>query len=626
MMTYATFLPRKRQGISLIEILVVLVILLIGILSIVRLFPPGFLANKNAEAQTLASRLAKQETDRFASSSANLMDSIVPIKPIDNGGKLVFIVDLDATPDDMSDTKTAVLGADPYFYSNVNKHRRIINETVRIPIPSPTAAGRGSIYTLSSGPVYYRPSQDVIGEDTIIVSGSPLQSTVQRVEDPPQFSGPSQYAIDYETDEAPGVAQIAVSPVPYPRRFVLNYSYYDSNDRIQTVVDQKWPDTADFPNGELPANDGDWHPIKLPTGGKSMVPGSERVARKFKPLAKDSNGAFNWSQDPYEYGVLSDNENTFANVGVMAFNPKGYGYTEYGANGPVPLTAFIDYDVLDWHIIREDRVMPASPPYTVTLSLKNIKQLGDFETDQSTYVGIFRDDTIPFNARQEVLIYDLATGTPIDKSLYNINYKNGLVTFDQATGDAHKSGTLRFFYKAEGEWALQIQKASASYRPHIAVASGDELNVGLSEYALSVKADASGNRPRLYFPLMEAGKTVSIRQLFYSLQNDGSGPSRRVANATFKINDDRSKFEQVTVNGQTRLLTFIDLRDNGYPDARNWNYTTTGQAVAGMQGVSFRSRVLWNNGTAITESSNGNVERVRWRRIDNDTFLTRLTN
>src|ERR1043165_7525477 len=72
----------RENGISLIEVLVVMVLLLIGIFSLVRLFPPGFLINQQTEARTIASRLAKQEQDRFANLPGNLMDAVVPVELI----------------------------------------------------------------------------------------------------------------------------------------------------------------------------------------------------------------------------------------------------------------------------------------------------------------------------------------------------------------------------------------------------------------------------------------------------------------------------------------------------------------------------------------------------------------
>ena len=69
----------RQLGTSLIEVLIVIVLLLIGIFSVIRLFPPGFLAARHSETATLASRLAKQEMDRYTNAAANLMDAVVPV-------------------------------------------------------------------------------------------------------------------------------------------------------------------------------------------------------------------------------------------------------------------------------------------------------------------------------------------------------------------------------------------------------------------------------------------------------------------------------------------------------------------------------------------------------------------
>src|SRR2546421_5793491 len=93
----------RQTGISLIEVLVVLVLLLIGILSVIRLFPPGFLINKQVAETTAAGRLAKEEADRITNGAANLMDAIVPVIPIAVGGGYVFAIDTAATPDDFTE-------------------------------------------------------------------------------------------------------------------------------------------------------------------------------------------------------------------------------------------------------------------------------------------------------------------------------------------------------------------------------------------------------------------------------------------------------------------------------------------------------------------------------------------
>ncbi|MBM3496696.1 MAG: prepilin-type N-terminal cleavage/methylation domain-containing protein, partial [Armatimonadetes bacterium] len=157
--------PRTREtGFSLIEVLVVIVILTIGIFSVVRLFPTGFSINKQTESRTLAARLASQETNRFAATTAGLMDAILPTVVVANANSptgYYIRVDLDTTPDDLSTPASVAPGVDPHYVSGINRIRWIRGETVRIPNPSPLGGGlRGSVYVLSSGPVYDYPGID----------------------------------------------------------------------------------------------------------------------------------------------------------------------------------------------------------------------------------------------------------------------------------------------------------------------------------------------------------------------------------------------------------------------------------------------------------------------------------
>ena len=77
-----TKLHSVRSGFGLIEVLVVLVLLLIGIFSVVRLFPGGFLVNRQSEEATYAMRLARQQLDYYTQISSNVMDAIVPVVPV----------------------------------------------------------------------------------------------------------------------------------------------------------------------------------------------------------------------------------------------------------------------------------------------------------------------------------------------------------------------------------------------------------------------------------------------------------------------------------------------------------------------------------------------------------------
>lgn len=607
---------RNRLGVSLIEILVVLVLLLVGILSVIRLFPPGFLINKQVAEATAAARLSKQEMDRNQNGAANLMDSIVSVFPKPSGGGYVFAFDTGATPDDLTQADEAVYGIWAPYFSDVNKARRIIAETVRIPLPTSTTLGRGSVYMLSSGP-FMDVSWDGLNR-SIFIYGASLNRRfafegATAPPGPPDVS-PSSYAIDY------GGKQMAFIATPYPRQFLLNISYYNTTSQLTQLID--------IPI-DVPANTYDWVPIptaSLPADFQSLASFTDTCSRKFLDLSGSFTG---WSNvDPYQFYLdpnqsprIGASNGIGANVGVIVFNPLGRDFTEYTSTGPKPLTARIDYDVLDWHIIREDRPLPTSTPYEVSLSLTGLKKLGDIEDDQTIYqdlfAGITRSGAGTFGAAADFMVYNASTGTFVDPANYTVSYKDGSVRFADTFGDNNASATMRFFYRAHGDWALQLQKACARYRQHYA----NDAKPGFSEFYIGGWNGGGGTPTKVYFPLSEAGKTVAFREYWY---RTNAGQVARAANETFRVNANRTQFENV--NGQP--LTWIDITTtHGSPpdQAVGFDTSNSGYAVLGLQGLSFRTRVLWKNGSAVTATSNGNIISSRWRHADLDTILTRGT-
>lgn len=626
-----------RQGTSLIEVLTVMVVLLIGIFSVVRLFPPGFLITRQTEETTFAARLATAEIERFQNGAANLMDAIVPGFPDLTTGAFTF--DPDATPDDLSDARNVPSGVDPYYVSDVNRMRRVIGETVRVPLVSPTGsrgAGsaegeRGSIYMLSLGPSVMIP--DGAGRFlNLRVYGAPLRRVSGLEAENPDSArflrSPAQYAIDYGQTEGDdqGVTQIAFYPMPYPRRFRIQYDYLDpsTGETNTRIIDFPSDSDTRFADHMIPAYYEGWIALDSSQGyDPYVVPDSETVSRQFRQLARGDLWGFQQAaptNDPYEFKVLSDNIGPFANVGVLALNPLGRDYMEYSTYGLVPLTARIDYDVLDWRILREERAMPAAAPYTVRMSLKNLKRLGDMEEDQTAYQGLFRVAGSP-----DFLVYDTTSGMVVPPSEYRVDYKEGLVVFSDAFGAANAAGTFRFLYKAHGEWAVQVQKATSTYRRNRA------SQTGYDDYYLGYRynADLGRDVPCIYFSLSEAGKTVSVRELTYVVATGSPVQVKTVRNVTFKINDNPANF--VSLAGRT--LTYADVASRErFQDALYWPTGPTGaypypvEPIVGMQGLSFRARVVWSGGASVRQTATGNVLRTRWRKVDLDTILTRAGN
>jgi type II secretory pathway pseudopilin PulG len=616
---------RRKLGFSLIEVITVMVLLLIGIFSVIRLFPPGFLINRRTDEETSASRLAKQEMERYSVAAVNLMGAVIPVMPQASGAGFSWVYDPNVAPNDLNRILQAPFGLDPYYLSDVNQTRRIIGESVRIPVASVLGQGqRAGIYMLQSGPIYdvnsfasSNPCTAASATSSLRVYGGPMQRRYAEVTDVPSLDGPSQYAID-EDDGA-----VFFYPVDYPRSFVASYSFINASNQLQTAVSERIPsDCSAFPQGVIPAGFSGW--VRL--ANRNIVRDSDSVAREFRRLNLADPWAFETGtpvQDPYEFKLLSQTVQGTGNVGVLAFSPIGRDHTEQTANGSVPLTAYVDYDVLDWHIIHEDRPMPGAAPFQVKLSLKRIKKLGDIADDQTQYLGLFRNAGL---GAVDFLVYNTATGALVPQSAYSLDHRTGTVTFDNTFGAANAGGSFRFYYMAEGDWAVQVQKATDKFR-RVGIATP-----GFGEYYVGYRLDNSPavNRqaPTLFFPVTEAGKTVSIRQINYVDQN---GVLRQAGNESFKINDDPAQF--VTIAG--RRLTWVMLtQDQRHLDAYYWpfndgsvntSYIFPIEPVTGVQGVSFRVRVIWNDGVAIADGG-GTAPRIRWRKFDVDTVLTRSPN
>jgi type II secretory pathway pseudopilin PulG len=614
--------PKTRPtGISLIEILVVLVLLTIGILSVIRIFPPGFLLNQRTEEMTRASKLASLTSGFYTAGAANLPDAIVPL--VYNGSTSQFEIDSGVTPEDLSEVAPEPEGQFPwsYYFSGVNKTRRVQGESVRIPLPSPvqTPGGsiRGSVYMLRTGPFMdvNWPNQ----QRSIFVHGAPLvrrtRFEAQSEPVPSAFGmGPQEYAIDYDDKK------IAFAPSIRARRFLITYAYHEpATNQVKTVVNEAIDVPGDPPTDEVPANYDGWitFGVNLPQNAV-VVQFNETVTRRFKDLTTDpSFPNIAWdNQDPYQFYVRSAKEGGLFNAGVLVFNPYGHTWVERNENGQQPLTAYIDYDTLDWHVIREDRAMPASAPYQVPLSLKGIKQLDEVLDDQSTYNGLIHGVDKAQNIG-DVVIYNTTTGQQVPRinpttnlPNYYVNHKEGRVTFHDNFGNANASATFRFFYKAHGDWALVVQKATTTYRRR------DPSSMGAAYNEFYVIPPATQASTRVYFAPSEAGKTVAVREIRYT---DATGQSRRLSNVSFRINADRGLFETL---GSARL-TWFDIKEKD-AGAATLDEATTGQAVNGVQGLSFRTRVLWRNGTSVSQDSTGNnVYNTRWRKVDVDNILTR---
>ncbi|MCS6950398.1 MAG: hypothetical protein NZ520_08070 [bacterium] len=602
----------RTHAFSLIEVLAAIAVLTLGILVILKLFPGGFFVTRAAENRSLASRLAQQEVERWKNNAAALPAGILPLAPYGDGNATGEAIDVTAHPDSFAPTSLPS-GIDPYYYSGINRWRRVVGERVRIPIPVPTMAGQGSVYVLSAGPFVDLPLYDPVSQvwrlNNLSVYGSPMvRIGWQAQEDaPPPLRGPHQYAIDYDASDDGSHDDVVVwfYPTSYPRDFNISFDYYDGNDgwRLKSVsktIPNVVSVTGEPVRVELRNYLGpDGRPILEP--GWRMRAGGETISREFRllPLAQP------WSDDPYEFKILYGNIGPYANVGVLLFNPRGRDYTERTARGTVPLTAYIDYTVLDWHILREDRMVPTVPA-EIKLNLRFLRQRGEKLDDQTTYEGLIRGVNWnalpagdPVRQQPDFVAVDLQTGQildpitrPNDTGSYRVDYRNGIVT---VVDPSLVGRTIRFYYQADGDWGVHVMKPYELYR--------ERYGSLLSHREFYVGGGVDGGSPtRIYFPVCDAGKQVILGEVFYRDSVSGKDVMRgvlaRISNRTESVGG--------------RPLCYVDIRDLK-PTAVALDldaYSTYGYVVRGVKGASFKARVVWK-------------QNNRWQRYEVETLLLR---
>ena len=605
----------SKRGTSLIEILVVMFVLLVGIMTVIQLFPTGFGVVRDAESRTIATKLAQQELERWKNLSANIPTGILAINELGNP-----INNNNPGPPFMS----FVMNGSTLERGNVLNNRQIFGETTSIPVASYFTTGGGteygSRYTLAFSPIETAWDEDNGVYTGIAVKSGDLRRRRGDKEQYPPYLRPGEYAVDYEIGNG-SVFYIAVSKDSSDRLYYVSFSFWVTDDnnasgppQLHSAINQ--PVT-------VPANNGEWQevPIPVPPGFTldEIDDNSDSCARGFVPQPYDT-----WGDSPYEFYVADQV------LGIIAFNPKGHGTYEYTARGVRPIEARIDYRIYDARIIREDKIIP--PPagnateIPIKLALRFILNAGDpavfddgdptdnpdeptFEGLMKTTIGIKAGASNPLIVSTSMLIIDLATGLRVDPTaITNIDYKAGIVTLpttanlvdwngDEKVNSADLVGKhLRFFYRADGDWSVQCQKAYAIY-------SRDWGGGALDYYHYRIKpgSGADGLSNELLFAPCEREKSVSVSYT-YATNDGGVVTEHRVVGESHKISEKTTIITDPVTNADVEFTYInLDIPDDGYIP-RNVNISVVG--------TSFRARVIWRDG-------------VHWRHVDMDTTLLR---
>ena len=629
---------RRTAAFSLVEVLVVMVVLLVGILSILRLFPGGFLTIQRtgeiSNAQALSAQQLDAEKERLALPEAIAAD------PRFNATTGVWTFNSDIKPDDFSEGIDPVsLKPDPY-YSDINHFRYIVGESFRVPVFSPNgqSGANGSTYMLSQGPVV----NQFNGKEYVNVHGAPMERIEQNYDNAEVLTfslREGQYAIDYQNLKIAFNPRVSGDNTRF-RLFNVAFDYYVSTP---TGVSVNSTTATIQVNDVLPAPDAaqpQWFNILAakPANFLGFVYGSDTCSRKFKLVKSDGpyNDAANqpspWSDyDPFEYAWYSGQESGgSANAGVLVFNPIGHDYLVQTATGPQPLIAVVDYATFDNHILREDRTLPGSGQYEVRTSVPFVRLNGDTLNDSTTYKGMFAGN----GNSADILVYNAQTGRELAEMIggqvtaananlalpngsdasvsvddanaaFAVEARTGILRFSQSFIETHSlaSQTVRIFYKANRDWGMQLQKAAAHY---------DEApnQAGVSYHTFFVSPTGVATSTRIYFAKCDIGKTVIVGRFTV----DEGGNTNTYTNETYQIHEADTIADPVG-------RPYIDVKEQ-HPNATQFNISLTGRAVENVQGGSIKSRVIWNNGAQrYTDQNNNSRLNTRWRKVDNDTFL-----
>lgn len=614
--------PRPSlRGMSLIEMLVVMMILVIGIFSIANVFPQGFKFIEHSRNVTLASRLCQAEVERWKAYAANVPDGIVA----ENGAGLVWT---DYDPNDMSNADPTKMPNDDILWnwSNVNRVRLIRGEVTLIPTATMLPYGTGgnyafSLYNLKCAPVVFRTHANSGGvlppgfewpDQFALIYGDP-----QTRLDVTGLSGDAltnaldgltrgNYAIDYDK----GTLYFEVPP--FDQKFKVEYSFW-ANGVLQTAT--QVVTVSSNGNGQ----------VQLQPGIDTY---SERVSRKFDYV---DPGQFD-NRNPYQFTLLNGYAAT-SFCPTIAFNPIGQNRTVRTNLGTRPLTAHIDYAVVDWHVIHEDRTVPNPPNpdpngYTIRLTLPGLKVAGrnypdvnavgnDFgKVAMAPYVGLTPDvpgfSLVGLDMTDDTLMLDEPGGLVVDYTNGIVHVPAGLKKYTPfkgtLTGQDIRGHDVRFFYQAVGDWAVQVSKAWASYQRNDVGAAAlsnlqfNEFDAELVKPGDTVSQIGYTNDTNevvsvLIFPRCYAGLAISVSLVWYDKNS-----------VPHEITGHQDKLSERT--GYPYLVVPL-AKPDVFSFPANANEAWKNPYFTFVQGASLKVRTIWRE------------DPRHWDSRDMETFLNR---
>lgn len=624
---------RNHLGTTLVELLVVMVIFLIGILGVIQVFPAGFQALTATRNTTIATELARQEIERVKGRADQLPEMILPVRYVGGGPTVTIVVDSNRAIHDLGPAGSGIAQNGQVLdalnnqigkwqlLSGSNVVRRVIGEGGPVPAPRRVGALTGGLLILQFAPIVFNASYTAF----LRVYGNDMQRRYGQ----PGFGGaqPWQFFVSDEDDNGNAQDTLFLPIIPLPPTanespYRISFSYLVDNGgslRVEEVIDIDPAAIRAYLNPSLNfplfwtidiqalLTDNTYGPILQNGTYAGLDYDSVRVQRTYIQVAS-------FSANPYEYMLLD------ADLGVLLFNPTGYNYFERRQGGQkVRLQARVNYDVLDWRILRQPFRVPDVTPYQMRLPLNSLMVKGTPNTDGSTYQGLEfpisngaggtqfvdvvlidtesggvflhdpanpRDPNIPVTTSNDYMAVDPARSSyVVDKSLGVIRLLDadrtapglqlrliypGAATPTVMTANGRE---LLALYQARGEWSVQVLKAPSLYQVVYGTPGSAQCYVGGSY------VPTGGDPTRIYFPGMDVGRKVTIGEIWYF----NLAGRQILRDQDFVITAspaDPLGFPYIDINTVDANATGFDF--------------TNGYAVRTVKGASIAARVLWN--------------------------------
>jgi prepilin-type N-terminal cleavage/methylation domain-containing protein len=643
-----------RRGFTLIEVLVVLVILIIGMFAIARLFPEGFASINATGNKTQAETLIRRNSNYLQEFRDNLPDGIVGVDPrngtIRTGmAPVEFFGGLPYTENTIN-SYSGPLPLDPR-YADINQVRRVIGERLKLAPPTTITIGANSetasLYHVLFSPMYSATALGTASLGVKVYGGTPLQRIV--FQNPPSTEdldrlkslGPYAYGINYET------ATLYFAGTSYDRAYQVEYSY-----RTGPACGERFDSGAiSFPVAALANGGPDPQTVSLSDAavfGARALPAGANVDASSDALYRQFNGplagAFSTQSgagapvtlDPFEFKVYD------TLYGLLGFNPAA-------ATQPVPeqqgrgIEVRIDYDVDDWHILRQDEAVPTEQLdvnagtglHAIKLISDGIKQVGDIEDTINfvaagsgnvdttyQYPGLIRSyPGSPGRAGTpgvDLVVVDLQTGLRIDSTTLQKLGNSGNGDIDYAKGILHLKDAAT--WSPPGGGAPSVAMSTGGRRVRIYYRIFNDMGVATLKPYTSYFRSASAPADRQYFQFssgfllftsQDAEKTVAVD---YTWQSKSTGAIRTETGELHRVEapEQPVRFGPNLPAGTTAAwlrLTHADTDPSrGAGDSgADADVKADSVCIRGVRGASVHTRVVWQEGPRRTHLQHSTI-------------------